>query len=114
MLEFQLLINTKRYEFESSHQQRNEISKTVSEDKITPVKPLSNNQRYDSPLKSESLLKDKIRPVTPLSNSQQYNLYSNQEKGLQQPNFITLSKIPEEEQIEIRVNGVNRISTQRI
>lgn len=35
------------------------------------VKPLSNNQRYDSPLKSESLLKDKIRPVTPLSNSQQ-------------------------------------------
>ena len=79
MLEFQLLINTKRYEFESSHQQRNEISKTVSEDKITPVKPLS--------------------------NSQQYNPYSDQEKGLQQPNFITLSKIPEEEQIEIIQKG---------
>ena len=69
------MINTKRYEFESSHQQRNEISKTVSEDKLTPVKPLSNNQRYDIP--------------------------SNIEKGLNEPNFITLGKISEKEKIEI-------------
>ena len=49
---------------------RNEISETVSEDKITPVKPLSNNQRYDIP--------------------------PNIEKGLNEPNFITLGKISEE------------------
>ena len=37
----------------------------------------------------------------PLSNSEGYNLPSNQEKGLNQPNFITLGKISEEEKIEI-------------
>jgi len=58
---------------------RNEISKTVSEVKISPV--------------------------TPLSHSQQRNISSNQEKGLQEPNFITLGRIPEQERIEIIQRG---------
>jgi len=37
----------------------------------------------------------------PLSQSQQYNLSLNQEKGLHAANFTTLSKISEEEKIEI-------------
>jgi hypothetical protein len=52
----------------------------------------------------KTVSEDKIKRVTPLSNTQQ-NLSSNQEKGLNGPNFITLSKIPEEEQIEIIQKG---------
>ena len=58
---------------------RNEISKTISEAKISTV--------------------------TPLSHSQQENISSNQEKGLQEPNFITLGRIPEQERIEIIQRG---------
>ena len=36
-----------------------------------------------------------------VSKPQQYNIPSNQDKGLNEPNFITLGKIPEEEQKEI-------------
>lgn len=50
---------------------------------------------------SESGPEDKRRAVTPLSKSQDYNLYSNQEKGLQEPNFITLGTLSENEKIEI-------------
>jgi len=53
---------------------------------------------------SKTVSEAKIKRVTPLSNTQQ-NLSSNQEKGLNGPNFITLSKIPEEEQIEIIQKG---------
>ena len=40
-------------------------------------------------------------PLKPLSESQQYNISSNQDKGLNGSNFITLGKISEEEKIEI-------------
>ena len=50
---------------------------------------------------SETVSEDKIRPVTPLSSTQQSNIPSNEEKGLQRTNFITLGKISEDEQIEI-------------
>jgi len=71
---------------------RHQISKTVSEDKITPVQPLSNSQRYD---------------ISP-----------NIEKGLNEPNFITLGKISEEEKIEIikigfRLNQERKISLKK-
>ena len=39
------------------------------------------------------------------SQSQQYNLYSNQEKGLQEPNFIILSNLSEDQKIEIIKTG---------
>ena len=35
------------------------------------------------------------------SDSQQYNLSSNQDKGLNQANFMALAKISEQERIEI-------------
>jgi hypothetical protein len=77
---------------ERSEQQVQEPSKILSEDKITPVKPLSNNQRYDIP--------------------------PNIEKGLNEPNFITLGKISEEEKIEIikigfRLNQERKISLKK-
>jgi hypothetical protein len=50
---------------------------------------------------SETVSEHKIRPVTPLSSTQQSNIPSNEEKGLQRTNFITLGKISEDEQIEI-------------
>ena len=43
--------------------------------------------------------------LEPLSGSHPKNLPFNQEKGLPQPNFITLGRIPEEEQIEIIQRG---------
>ena len=47
------------------------------------------------------------------SNAQQYNISLNQYKGLNESNFITLSKIPEQEIIEIiqkgfQIENVNR------
>ena len=44
---------------------------------------------------------DKISPLKPLSNSQQYNIALNQDKGLNDSNFITLGKISEEDKIQI-------------
>ena len=52
-------------------------------------------------IESKSLLEDKITPVKSFSGSQQYNISSNQEKGLNGSNFITLGRIPEQERIEI-------------
>ena len=54
-------------------------------------------------------------PLKPLSESQQYNITSNQDKGLNGSNFITLGKILEEEKIEIiqmgfRLNQEGKIS----
>jgi hypothetical protein len=40
-------------------------------------------------------------PLKPLSESQHYNILSNQDKGLNGSNFITLGKIREQEKIEI-------------
>jgi len=54
---------------------------------------------------SKSVSEDKIGPVTPLSHSQQYNIPSNEEKGLHGSNFTTLGKIPEQERIEIIQRG---------
>ena len=43
--------------------------------------------------------------LKPLSGSQQYNISSNQKKGLNGSNFITLGRIPEQERIEIIQRG---------
>jgi hypothetical protein len=56
-------------------------------------------------IESKSLSEVKITPVKPLSNTQDYNIPSNEEKALNEPNLITLGKIPEEEQIEIIKTG---------
>jgi len=52
-------------------------------------------------MESKSVSEASKSPLTPLSESQQYNLSSNQDKGLNGSNFITLGKISEEEKIEI-------------
>ena len=44
-------------------------------------------------------------PLTQLSDTQQYNIPSNQEKASNSPNFITFSKITEQERIEIIQTG---------
>jgi len=52
---------------------------------------------------------DKIRNKGfPDNYSEEYNLSSNQERDLNQKNFITLSKIPEDDQIEIIQTGFQR------
>ena len=57
----------------------------------------------------KTVSEDKIRPVTPLSDSQQYNIPAskdaNEEKGLHGSNFTILGKIPEQERIEIIQRG---------
>ena len=62
-----------------------------------------NQQQATEP--SESGPEDKISALTPLSKSQDYKLSSNQEKGLHEPNFITLKRISEQERIEIIQRG---------
>jgi hypothetical protein len=54
----------------------------------------------------------------PLSKSEEYNLSLNQEKALNEPNFITLGKISEEEKIEIiklgfQLNQEGKISLKK-
>jgi len=66
---------------------------------------------------SESLAEDKIRPLKTLLKSQQYYTSSNQNQAQNKANFKTLSKIPEEEQIEIvklgfQLNEEKNISLQ--
>ena len=56
-------------------------------------------------MESKTVSEEKITPVKPFSGSQQYNISSNQEKGLNGSNFITLGRIPEEERIEIIQRG---------
>ena len=56
-------------------------------------------------IESKTVSEEKITPVKPFSGSQQYNISSNQEKGLNGSNFITLGRIPEEERIEIIQRG---------
>jgi len=51
---------------------------------------------------SKTVSEAKIKPVTQLSNNQQYNISSNQEKGLDEPDFRSL---PEDEQKEIIKTG---------
>ena len=56
-------------------------------------------------IESKTVSEEKIRPVKPFSGSQQYNISSNQKKGLNGSNFITLGRIPEQERIEIIQRG---------
>ena len=56
-------------------------------------------------IESKTVSEEKITPVKPFSGSQQYNISSNQEKGLNGSNFITLGRIPEQERIEIIQRG---------
>jgi len=51
---------------------------------------------------SKTVSEAKMKPVTPLSNNQQYDISSNQEKGLDEPDFRSL---PEHEQKEIIKTG---------
>ena len=83
-----------------------------SEQSLQSANLLSNYSKVNLEVKeprhpiSESLSEDKIRPLEPLSDSQQYNPPpSNEDKGLNQPNFITLGKISEQEKIEIIQKG---------
>jgi hypothetical protein len=69
---------------------------------------LSNDSKVNLEVKeprhliSESLSEDKIRLLEPLSESQQQGPPpSNEDKGLNQPNFITLGNLSEDEKIEI-------------
>ena len=72
---------------------------------IASVKP--NEQQAEEPRDeiSKSVSEASKSPLTPLSESQQYNIHSNEEKALNRPNFVTLGKILEEEQIEIIKTG---------
>ncbi len=56
-------------------------------------------------IESKTVSEEKITPVKPVSGSQEYNISSNQEKGLNRSNFITLGRIPEQERIEIIQRG---------
>ena len=56
-------------------------------------------------IESKTVSEEKITPVKPFSGSQQYNISSNQKKGLNGSNFITLGRIPEQERIEIIQRG---------
>jgi len=67
---------------------------------------------------SKSLSEDKIRPVKSLSNNQRYYFYLNREKSLNKSNFITLGKISEEEKIgilkiEFRLDQERKISLKK-
>lgn len=55
-------------------------------------------------IESKILSETSTSPFTPLSESRQ-NLHSNQEKAQNRLNFITLRRIPEQEQIEIIQRG---------
>ena len=63
----------------------------------------STSRGNDSP--SKTLLEAPRSPLKPLSVSQEYNIPSNEEKGPHGSNFITLSKISEEERVEIIQRG---------
>ena len=50
---------------------------------------------------SKYALSEPLQPLESSKTIQQYNISSNQEKSQNQPNFITLGKISEEDKIEI-------------
>ena len=54
---------------------------------------------------SKSVSEAKIKPVLPLSNNQQYNVSSNQEEGLHGSHFKPLGKISDQERSEIIQRG---------
>ena len=64
-------------------------------------KELSLTEQQAEETKSKSLSDASKSDFKALSDSQQYNLSSDQSKAQNQPNFITLGKISEEEKIEI-------------
>jgi hypothetical protein len=68
-------------------------------------KELSLTEQQAEETKSKNLSDTSKSDFKALSDSQQYNISSNQEKGLNQPNFITLGKISEEEKIQIIQRG---------
>jgi hypothetical protein len=65
-------------------------------------------------MESKSFSEAPRSPFQPLSGSQQYNISSNQDKGLNQPNFITLGKISEQERVEIIQTGFQRQAEGKI
>ena len=56
----------------------------------------------------KTLSEDEIGTVKPLSRSQQYNIPLNLNRGLNESNFITLGRLREEEKIEIIQEGFQR------
>ena len=79
--------------------------------KIIQLESKLENPKYalsepSQPLKSSKTVPEAPRsPLKPLSGSQEYNIYSNQEKGLHETNFITLANLSEDEKIEIIQTG---------
>jgi len=68
----------------------------------TKINP--NLQQVEEPI-SKGVSEGSKSPLEPLLGSQQYNIPSNEDKGLNQTNFITLGKISEDEKIEIIQKG---------
>ena len=68
-------------------------------------KELSLTEQQAEETKSKSLSDASKSDFKVLSDSQQYNLSSDQSKAQNQPNFITLGKISEEEKIQIIQRG---------
>jgi hypothetical protein len=62
-------------------------------------------------MESKSFSEVPRSPQKSSSSSTQYNIPLIEEKAQNEHNFITLGKILKDEQTEIRVNEVNRIST---
>jgi len=73
---------------------RSVILSKVNSEVRKPLEQQSNvlSEAYKSPLKT-------------CGRSEEYNIPSNQDKGLNRANFITLRKIPKDEQIEIIKSG---------
>ena len=71
------------------------------------VSDLSNSslQEYQRPVKSESLSKGFQTPVKEFPSTEHYNLSSTQDKDPNEPNFITVGNLSEQEKIEIIKRG---------
>ncbi len=66
---------------------------------------IRNPAYHTKDIQSKSLSDDSKIDFKDSKPSQQYNIYSNQQKGLNGSNFITLGRIPEQEQKEIIKTG---------
>jgi hypothetical protein len=81
-------------------------SDSTLEVKKGPYLPENNSEVRDSTsrgkdMESKSFSEDSKIDFKTLSHSQQYNISSNEEKGRNRQNFVTLGKISDEEKIEI-------------
>lgn len=77
-------------------------------------KELSLTEQQAEETKSKSLSDASKSDFKALSDSPQYNIPLNQEKGLHEPNFITLKQIPEQERVEIIQTGFQRQAEGKI